>query len=150
MIDFNKIRSMTMDELKAAYGVAEVERFTLVCYLSEVEQEILSRLKALMYQGEEVIGYTGNNEPNHYFTQEELTNRKIRMDAIKEAREASKNKIPSHIIGPDWTHHRSSESTWGPRAVETQPREVCRASCCGALGRRTRNGSCAECRGDSQ
>lgn len=38
-------------------------------------------------------------------------------------------------------------ATRKPRAVETQPREICRSTCCGTLGRRTRNGSCAGCRG---
>ena len=38
-------------------------------------------------------------------------------------------------------------STRKPRALETQPREVCRSTCCGTLGRRTRDGSCAGCRG---
>lgn len=31
--------------------------------------------------------------------------------------------------------------------VEAEPREVCRSTCCGTLGRRARNGSCAGCRG---
>ena len=34
-----------------------------------------------------------------------------------------------------------------PGIVEAQPREVCRSTCCGTLGRRTRDGSCAGCRG---
>jgi len=34
-----------------------------------------------------------------------------------------------------------------PRALETQPREICRSTCCFTLGRRARNGSCAGCRG---
>ena len=38
-------------------------------------------------------------------------------------------------------------TTRKPRALETQPREVCRSTCCGTLGRRTRDGSCAGCRG---
>tara|TARA_R110001592_G_scaffold133536_1_gene348808 strand:+ start:143 stop:649 length:507 start_codon:yes stop_codon:yes gene_type:complete len=33
------------------------------------------------------------------------------------------------------------------RALETQPREPCRSSCCGTLNRRERDGSCAGCRG---
>lgn len=38
-------------------------------------------------------------------------------------------------------------TTRKPRAIETQPREICRSTCCGTLGRRTRDGSCAGCRG---
>lgn len=38
-------------------------------------------------------------------------------------------------------------TTRKPRALETQPREPCRSSCCGTLNRRTRDGSCAGCRG---
>jgi hypothetical protein len=34
-----------------------------------------------------------------------------------------------------------------PRALETQPRAPCRSTCCGTLNRRTRDGSCAGCRG---
>lgn len=34
-----------------------------------------------------------------------------------------------------------------PGIVETQPREVCRSTCCGTLGRRSHNGTCAGCRG---
>lgn len=30
--------------------------------------------------------------------------------------------------------------------VEERPRKTCVSSCCGALGRRTRNGSCAACK----
>lgn len=30
--------------------------------------------------------------------------------------------------------------------VEAEPREVCRSTCCGTLGRRSHNGSCAGCR----
>lgn len=41
-------------------------------------------------------------------------------------------------------------STRKPRALETQPREPCRSSCCGTLNRRTRDGSCAGCRGLSE
>lgn len=40
-----------------------------------------------------------------------------------------------------------SPTTRKPRALETQPREPCRSTCCGTLNRRTRDGSCAGCRG---
>lgn len=38
-------------------------------------------------------------------------------------------------------------ATRKPRAIETEPRAPCRSTCCGTLNRRTRDGSCAGCRG---
>lgn len=46
-------------------------------------------------------------------------------------------------------HSEMTQVTRKVRALETQPREPCRSTCCGTLNRRTRDGSCAGCRGST-
>ena len=53
--------------------------------------------------------------------------------------EPTARKPRAQLSGTRWLARK-------PRALETQPREVCRSTCCGTLGRRTRDGTCAGCR----
>lgn len=64
--------------------------------------------------------------------------------------EVKHGKPMIEVISKDDERYDSMMKTWGPRAKEQFPRAICKASCCGALHRRSRNGSCAECRGKNE
>ena len=69
-----------------------------------------------------------------------------RMATLEEATELFGERAVDVL--KNWSENNPiPRATRKPRAVETQPREICRSTCCGTLGRRTRNGSCAGCRG---